>query len=119
MAEHLEVLGEMEARRAGISEAGGEGEALDRALGHAADRRGCLDAEGVEHGGHHVDRMAVLGAHLTAGGDPLGPAHDEGIAGAAPVGLALPAPEGGVAGVGPAPGVVVEVLGAADVVDGG
>ena len=63
--------------------------------------------------------MAILGAHFAPGGDALRPAQNERIAGAAPVGLALPAAEGGVAGVGPAPGVVVEVLRPTDVIDGG
>ena len=119
VAKHLEVLGEMAVRCGGIGEAGGQRETLDRALGDALDRGGGLDAEGVEHGGHHVDRMAVLGAHFAPGGDALRPAQNERIAGAAPVGLALPAAEGGVAGMGPAPGVVVEVLRPTDVIDGG
>ena len=119
VAKHLEVLGEMAVRCGGIGEAGGQRETLDRALGDALDRCGGLDAEGVEHGGHHVDGMAILGAHFAPGGDALRPAQDERIAGAAPVGLALPAAEGGVAGVGPAPGVVVEVLRPTDVINGG
>ena len=49
--------------------------------------------------------------------DALRPVDDERVADAAAVGLALPAPEGRVAGVGPAPRVVVEVLRPAEVVD--
>ena len=119
VAKHLEVLGEMQAGCGRIGEAGVQGEALDRALADTADGAGGLDAEGRQYRGHHVNRMAVLGAHLTAGGDALGPAQNEGIAGATPIGLALPAAERGVAGVGPAPGVVVEVFRSADVIDGG
>ena len=47
------------------------------------------------------------------------PGDDEGVADAAPVGLALPATERGVPGERPAPRVVVEMLGAADFVDQG
>ena len=42
----------------------------------------------------------------------------EGIAGAAPIAFALPTAAGSVAGVGPAPGIVVAILRSADVVDG-
>ena len=74
-------------------------------------------SEQVEHGRHHVDDVRVLGAHLALGLDARRPGDDEGVAGAAAVGLALPAAERRVAGQRPAPRVVVEVLGAADLVD--
>ena len=61
--------------------------------------------------------MRVLGADLAPGRDPPRPADDERIAGAAPVGLPLPPAERRVPGPGPAPRVVVEVPGAADLID--
>ncbi len=88
-----------------------------RRLRDAPDRRRRLEVEQVEHGRHHVDDVRVLRAHLALGLDARRPGDDERVAGAAAVGLALPAPERRVAGPGPAPRVVVEVLGAADLVD--
>src|SRR5678816_4547785 len=78
-----------------------------------------LDAERVEHRGQQVDGMAVLAADLAPGLDALRPADDEWIRGAAAIGLALPAFERRVAGVCPAPRIVIEIFRAADVVDGG
>ncbi len=94
-----------------------EAHALDRRLGHAANDRRRLDAERVEHGRHHVDRMRVLMPDLALGLDPLRPVHEERIGHAAAKGLALPALERRVAGEGPAPGVVVEVFRPAEVVE--
>ena len=39
-----------------------------------------------------IDRVAELRADLTAGGEALGPVHDEGCAGPAQPGVALPEP---------------------------
>ena len=78
---------------------------------------GRLDAQQVQNRGHHVDDVRVLGADLAPGRDPARPGDDERIAGAATVGLPLPPAERRVPGPGPAPRVVVEVLGAADLVD--
>ena len=78
---------------------------------------GRLDAQQVQDRGHHVDDVRVLGADLAAGRDPPRPGDDERIAGAAPVGLPLPPAERRVPGKGPAPRVVVEVPGAADLID--
>ena len=61
--------------------------------------------------------MGVLVADLPASGDPGRPGHDEGIGGTAAVDLALPAPEGRVAGPRPAPRVVVVGRRSAQVVD--
>ena len=63
--------------------------------------------------------MRVLAADLALGLDALGPVHDEPVGHAAAVGLPLPPPEGRVSRERPAPRVVVEVLGAAEVVEGG
>src|SRR5512139_422115 len=49
--------------------------------------------------------------------DALRPRYDARVCGTAPVGLALPAAERRVAGVGPAPGVVVARLHTAQLVD--
>ena len=95
-----------------------EAESLQRRLRDAADLRRRLDAERVEHGRDHVDRVGVLRADLALGLDALRPGDDEGIGGAAAIGFALPAAERRVAGVGPAPCVVVEIFRAAEVVDG-
>ena len=61
--------------------------------------------------------MGILPAHLAPIGDALRPVHDQGIGDAAPVGLPFPTAERGVARKGPAPGVVVEVLGAAQLIE--
>ena len=61
--------------------------------------------------------MRVLRADLAPGRDPPRPGDDERIAGATPVGLPLPPAERRVPGPRPAPRVVVEVPGAADLVD--
>src|SRR5262245_64967779 len=61
--------------------------------------------------------MAVLCADLALGLDALRPDDHERIRDAAAVGLALPAPERRVPGMRPAPGVVIEVLRSAEVVD--
>ena len=117
VAEHLEVLGAAVARRVGVVEGVREADAVHGGLRDAPDLGGRLDAEQVEDGRHHVDDVRVLGADLASGRDPLRPGHDERIGRAAAVGLALPAAERRVARPGPAPGVVVEGAGAADLVD--
>src|SRR5262245_21584062 len=61
--------------------------------------------------------MAVLCADLTPGLEALRPDDHERIRDAAAVGFALPAPERRVPGMRPAPGVVIEVLRATEVVD--
>ena len=94
-----------------------EAHSLQRGLRHAADRLRRLDAERVEHGRHHVDRVRVLGADLAARAHPVRPGEDERVGRAAAVGLALPAPERRVAGPRPAPRVVVVGRRPAEVVD--
>ena len=64
VAEHLEVLGVMVARRRAVAQGAGEADPVERRLGDAADRGGRLEAEQVENGGHHVDDVRVLRAHL-------------------------------------------------------
>jgi hypothetical protein len=63
--------------------------------------------------------VGVLGADLAPGLDALGPVDDERVADAATERLSLPAAIRRVAGVRPAPGVVVEVLRPTQVVEGG
>ena len=118
MPHHLEVLGGVLCRRLGVVEGVGKADAFDRRLGHAPDGCGRLDAERIEDRRHHVDDVGVLRADLAARLDPLGPADDERVADAAPVGLALPAAERRVAGIRPAPREVIENLRPADFVDG-
>ena len=114
VAEHLEVLGVVAARRCRVDEGLGEAHALDGRLGHAADRGRRLDAEQVEDRRHHIDDVRVLRADLSACLDTDGPGDDERVGRAAAVGFALPAPERRVAGPRPTPGIVVEVVGPAD-----
>ena len=84
---------------------------------HAADALRRLDAQGFQYRRDEVDDVPVLRPHLAVCLDALRPRYDARVGGAAPVGLALPAAERRVAGVGPAPGVVVEGLDAAQLVD--
>ena len=111
VAHHLEVLREVLARRLSVVESMDEADTLDRRLGDAADRQRRLNAERLQHRRHHVDRVRILRADFTLGLDPPGPADDERVADAAAVGLALPAAEGGVAGIRPAPREVIESFG--------
>src|SRR6266566_5111429 len=117
MAEHLKVLGGMSGRSFGISEALSETDALDGRLGNALNDRWRLNAKRVEHGGYHVDGVGKLRADLALRFDLFGPMDNERVAGAAAIGLALPAAEGGIARPGPTPGVVVEGLRTTQLVD--
>src|SRR5262249_54616295 len=72
----------------------------------------------VEHRRRDVDRVHVLVTDGARVGDG-GPAYDQRVTDAAFVGLALPAPEGRVAGEGPAPWVVSVAVRAAQVVEHG
>ncbi len=117
MAEHFEVLDDVLTGSAAILEQGNQAHTLDGRLRDAAQRRGRFDADRVQYRGHHVNGMGVLRPHLPLGLDALGPREEERVARAAPVGLALPAAEGGIAGMGPPPGKVVERRRAADLVD--
>ncbi len=83
---------------------------------HAADALRRLDAQGFQNRRDEVDAVRVLRPQLAVRLDLLRPRYDARVGGAAPVGLALPAPEGRVAGVGPAPRVVVVGLDAAQLV---
>ncbi len=117
VAEHLKVLGMMIGGRSRLVEGVGEAHPVDRRLGHAADALRRFGAQGFQDRRDEVDDVPIVLAHLAARLDALGPGYDARVGGAAPVGLTLPAAEGRVAGVGPAPGVVVEGLDAAQLVD--
>ncbi len=117
VAEHLEVLGVVVAGRRRLIEGVGEADPIDGRLADAADALRRLGAQGFQNCRHHVDGVCVMRSHLAAALNALGPRYDERIGGAAPVGLALPAAEGGVAGVGPAPGVVVVGFDTAQLID--
>ncbi len=117
VTEHLEVLRVAAGLGGSVVQRVGEADSVQGRLGDAADRRGRLDAQQVQDRGHHVDDVRVLGADLAPGRDPPRPADDERVAGPAPVGLPLPPAERRVPGPGPAPRVVVEVLGPADLID--
>ena len=64
---------------------------------------GALNTQGFQNRRDEVDDVRVLRPQLAARLDALRPRHDARIGGAAPVGLALPAAEGRVAGIRPAP----------------
>src|SRR5512145_2872333 len=117
MTHHLEVLRGVSAGGLGVVEGAREADPLDRRLRDAPDRGGRLDPEQVEDGRDHVDDVGVLGSDLPFGLDALRPRDDERVAGATTVGLSLPATEWRVPGPRPAPGVVVEVVGSAELVD--
>ena len=117
MAEHFEILGDVLAGSAAVLKRGNQAHTLDGRLRDAAQRRGRFDAERVQHRRHHVNGMGVLRPHLPPGLDAFGPGEEERVARAAPVGLPLPAAEGGIAGMGPPPRKMVERRRAADLVD--
>src|ERR1700683_4430553 len=100
-----------------VSESMGEANAVDGRLGHSPDRCGRLGTECLQDRRDHVDDVRVLGTDLAACLDALRPGHQEGVAGTATGGLALPPPERGVARPGPAPRVMVEGRRAAEFVD--
>ena len=108
----------MLARRISSVKGLGKAVAFGGRLRHTPDALPWIDAQGLQHGVYHVDGVGILGPHLAAGLDALEPGDDEWVADAATIGLALPTAEGRVAGKGLAPGVLVEVFGAADLIDG-
>src|SRR2546421_1836060 len=110
MAKHLEVLGGVISRRFGIIKGIGEANTLDGRLGNTFNDRWRLNAKRFEHRGYHVDGVSVLRADFTLCRDAFGPVDDERVTDTAAVGLALPAAEWCIACPGPAPGVVVEGL---------
>ena len=97
VAEHLEVLGVVLGGGRGVVERVGEAHALERRLRNAPDGLRRLEVQQIEDGRHHVDDVGVLATHFALGLDAYRPGDDEGVAGAAAVGLALPATEGRVA----------------------
>ena len=117
VTEHLEVLGVVVAGRCRFIEGVGEAHPVDGRLAHAADALRRFGSQGFQNRRDDIDDVGVLRAHLAARLDALGPRHDARVGGAAPVGLALPAAEGRVAGVGPAPRVVVAGLDATQLIE--
>ena len=118
VAHHLEVLRDVFGWGLRVTEGVGEADAFNRRLGDAANGGGRLDAQQIEHSGHHVDGVGVLRADFAFRLDAFRPLDDEGIAGAAAIGFALPAAERRVSRPGPAPGVMVVGGGSAKLVDG-
>ena len=107
VTEHLEVLGVVVAGCGLIVESVGEAHPVDRRLAHAADALRRFNAQRFQDRRDEIDDVRILRAHLATRLDALGPRDDARVGGAAPVRLALPAAEGRIAGVGPAPRVVV------------
>ena len=114
VAEHLEVLGALSGGLGARIEGIGETRALDGLLGDAVDRGRCLDAGDLEHGGRDVADMVELVTDFAALPDARRPVHDERIPHPSAVGVLLVALERGVAGHGPAQGVVVVEVGLTD-----
>ena len=119
MSHHLEVLREVLRRRLRVVESMRKAKTLNRRLRDALDVRRGFDAQSLENRRHHINGVRILRAHFTLRFDPLRPVDDERIADAAAVGLALPAAERRVARKCPAPGVVIEDLGTAELVECG
>ena len=110
MPHHLEVLDVTPAGRIPVVEGLGNAHAFNGRLGHATDGIRRLDAQAVEHRRHQVDGVDILRAQRVLGLHASRPVDDQRIGNAAAVGFTLPAPERRVAGEGPAPRIVVEML---------
>ncbi len=117
--EDLVVLHEVVVGGRRVGEAVGERDPVDRGLRHATQVGGRLDPEDLEQGGQHVDGMDVLAAQGPGPVRAGRPVDDHRVGHAPFVHLALPAPERGVAGHGPAPRIVVVAERPADLVDPG
>lgn len=116
VAEHLEILGDVAVFRLPLVKGMSKAHALDGRLGDAADFRRRLDLQGVQYRRQQIDGVSVLRADFPFCLDTLWPMHDERIADTSAVGFPLPALERGVARPGPAPGVMIEILRAAQIV---
>ncbi len=103
VAEHLEVLRRVALRRLRVVERVDHAHALDRRLHGAVDALRLGQTGSLEHRRGDVDDVGELRAHPALVLDPLRPAHDHAIAGAAEVGRHLLRPrERRVAGDRPA-----------------
>ncbi len=117
VAHHLEVLGRAPLGGACVVEGIGHADALDRLLLGTVDKAWLGQPSGLKQGGGDVDHVMELAAHLAFGGDASGPVHDQAVAGAAPVRGDLLSPlERRAHCMRPTDGVVVERVGAAEVV---
>ena len=85
VADHLEVLRGVPVRSVGVVEAVAQAGALDRLLRRRRRRSRDLEPGGLEDGRQHVDDVVPLVADLAARRDPVAPAHDHPVAGAAEV----------------------------------
>ena len=104
----------------GVVEGVGEADALDRRLRDAADLASAPRCPALPAPSAPCRSHARTEARISPlASMPLGQCTMNGSDDAAAVGLALPSPERGVAGEGPAPRVVVEVLRPAEVVERG
>ena len=115
--QHLEILGALLRRLVRIAEGIGDAGAFDGLLDDAVDLSRRRDADDLEHGGGDVAHMVELVSHAPALRDSGRPVHDERVAHPPAVGVLLVALERGVAGHGPAQGVVVVQVGLADGLD--
>ena len=118
VAEHLEVLQVVALGLVRRIEAVGHRGALDRRLHDAVDHRRMGQPGDLEDRRGDIDDVAELIAGLAPGRDPVRPAHDRAVAGAAPVRGDLLGPlVGRVHRVRPADRVVVVGLGRAELVE--
>ena len=105
--EHLEVLGVVVARLCRLVEGLGKAHPVDWRLAHTPDALRGFHTQGFQDRRDEINAVGILLPDLTSRLDALWPGYDARIGGAAPIGFALPALEGGVAGIGPAPRVMV------------
>ena len=85
VADHLEVLRGVPVRSLRVVEGVAQAGALDRLLLDAADHLGLWQPGRLEDRRQHVDDVVPLVADLAARRDPVAPAHDHPVAGAAEV----------------------------------
>ena len=106
-AHHLEVLRVMQLRSGRVLQDRDEAGPVDHLLGHAVHLVGQVKPGGGHDRRHQVDGVRELGPHGAGLRDAVRPVHDEGRAGAAEPGVALPELVRRVAGPCPGPRVVV------------
>ena len=115
--DHLVVLHALPRRSRRVVERVREAHAFERPLRDAVEELRRVEPERREDRRRDVDDVRVLAAHLAARRDALRPVHDQRVAHAALVQVALPAPQRRVARPRPAPRIVGERAHAAPVVE--
>ena len=116
VTKHLKVLSDMFAGCICVIKGIREAKPFNRRLSYPFDHRRCFNPQRIQDSRQHIDGMGVLRANFTFSLDACWPRDDKRIADATPVGFSLPTAEGGIARVGPAPRIVVEILRPADII---